>query len=83
MPHILYRTLGPTLPDGAAAAALYWGIAQRFARLEEIGRAAIDQVNIHPPVVVVIEKCAPGAKRFGQIVLGGHGVVVHPINAAD
>ncbi|GAB5489064.1 MAG: molybdopterin-dependent oxidoreductase [Parasphingorhabdus sp.] len=31
IPHILYRTLGPALPDGAAAGALYWGMCQRFA----------------------------------------------------
>ena len=30
--HILYRTLGPTLPEGGAAAAAYWGLAQRFAQ---------------------------------------------------
>ncbi len=30
-PHILYRTLGPSLPEGAAAAAIYWGMVQRFA----------------------------------------------------
>lgn len=29
-PHILYRTLGPNLPDGAASAAIYWGMVQRF-----------------------------------------------------
>jgi formate dehydrogenase len=28
-PLVLYRTLGPTLPDGAAAAAVLWGAAQR------------------------------------------------------
>jgi anaerobic selenocysteine-containing dehydrogenase len=28
--HILYRTLGPTLPEGAASAAIYWGLTQRF-----------------------------------------------------
>ena len=28
-PVVLYRTLGPTLPDGAAAAAVLWGAAQR------------------------------------------------------
>jgi anaerobic selenocysteine-containing dehydrogenase len=32
MPHILYRTLGPALPEGAAACAIYWGMAQNFAR---------------------------------------------------
>jgi anaerobic selenocysteine-containing dehydrogenase len=28
-PVVLYRTLGPTLPDGAASAALLWGAAHR------------------------------------------------------
>lgn len=41
MAHILYRTLGPTLPEGAAACAIYWGIAQNFARMHpaEVKRA--------------------------------------------
>jgi hypothetical protein len=30
-PVVLYRTLGPTLPDGAASAALLWGAAHRCA----------------------------------------------------
>jgi anaerobic selenocysteine-containing dehydrogenase len=30
-PILLYRTLGPTLPAGAAAAAILWGAAQRVA----------------------------------------------------
>ena len=30
-PIVLYRTLGPTLPDGAAAAAVLWGAAHRCA----------------------------------------------------
>jgi anaerobic selenocysteine-containing dehydrogenase len=30
-PVVLYETLGPTLPDGAAAAAVLWGAAQRCA----------------------------------------------------
>ena len=32
MPHILYRTLGPTLPEGAAACAIYWALAQNYAK---------------------------------------------------
>ena len=28
---LLYRTLGPTLPDGAASAALLWGASHRCA----------------------------------------------------
>ncbi len=31
VPVVLYRTLGPTLPDGAAAAALLWGAAHLCA----------------------------------------------------
>jgi formate dehydrogenase len=30
-PIVLYRTLGPTLPDGAAAASILWAAAQRCA----------------------------------------------------
>ena len=30
-PYVLYRTLGPTLPDGAAPAAALWGAAQMCA----------------------------------------------------
>jgi formate dehydrogenase len=30
-PVVLYRTLGPTLPDGAASASLLWGAAHRCA----------------------------------------------------
>jgi anaerobic selenocysteine-containing dehydrogenase len=30
-PILLYRTLGPTLPDGAASAAILWGAAHRCA----------------------------------------------------
>jgi anaerobic selenocysteine-containing dehydrogenase len=31
LPYLLYETLGPTLPDGAAAAAALWGLAHRCA----------------------------------------------------
>lgn len=33
-PVILYRTLGPSLPDGAAAAAVLWPLAMNFAMRE-------------------------------------------------
>lgn len=44
MSHILYRTLGPTLPQGAASGAFYWGMAQRFAGSEAdaVRRAGFD-----------------------------------------
>jgi len=31
LPYVLYETLGPTLPDGLAAAAALWGLAQKTA----------------------------------------------------
>lgn len=31
-PYLLFRTLGPTLPDGAAAAAALWGLSLRVSR---------------------------------------------------
>ena len=43
-PIVLYRTLGPTLPDGAAAAAVLWGAAHRCAMSfpEAVRRAGFD-----------------------------------------
>lgn len=41
LPYVLYRTLGPTLPDGAAGAAILWGLCQQLAfRLPAQVRAA-------------------------------------------
>jgi anaerobic selenocysteine-containing dehydrogenase len=36
-PVLLYRTLGPTLPHGAAAAAALWAVAQRCVQLNPVG----------------------------------------------
>src|SRR5207249_6610339 len=36
-PVVLYRTLGPALPDGAAAAASLWAAAHRCATLNPAG----------------------------------------------
>ncbi len=47
-PVVLYRTLGPTLPDGAAAAAALWGAAQMCARRcpDAVRRAGIEGDDI-------------------------------------
>jgi formate dehydrogenase len=65
-PHILYRTLGPTLPDGAAAAAAYWGLAQRFAasNAASVRRAGFDG-----------EGLALGNALFRGILNGRSGMV--------
>ena len=43
-PIVLYRTLGPTLPDGAASAAILWGAAHRCAMSfpDSVRRAGFD-----------------------------------------
>ena len=44
-PVVLYRTLGPTLPDGAASAAVLWGAAHRCAHVlspTSVRRAGFD-----------------------------------------
>src|SRR5262249_38416213 len=43
-PIVLYRTLGPTLPDGMAAAAIYWAFAHQFvqAHADAAARAGFD-----------------------------------------
>lgn len=44
LPYIAYRTLGPTLPEGAAAAAIYWPLVQRYVmeNTEAVRRAGYD-----------------------------------------
>ncbi|MCM1943295.1 molybdopterin-dependent oxidoreductase [Streptomyces sp. G3] len=46
-PHLLYETLGPTLPDGARPAAVLWALAQRIAKeypaaMRRAGHASAD-----------------------------------------
>ncbi len=65
-PVILYRTLGPTLPDGAAAAAVLWGAAQRLAlrHPDAIRRAGIDAADHQL-----------GEALFDKILEGRSGVI--------
>ncbi|MFQ5555570.1 MAG: molybdopterin-dependent oxidoreductase [Acidimicrobiia bacterium] len=67
-PLVLYRTLGPTLPDGAAAAAILWGAAHRcvmsnaagvrdagFGAGFAAGEALFDAILSGPAGVVITE----------------------------
>lgn len=65
-PVLLYRTLGPTLPDGAAAAAVLWGMAHGLAASSPGGvrRAGYG------------EGPEAGERLFAAILSGEHGVVV-------
>jgi hypothetical protein len=64
LPVLLYRTLGPTLTGGAAAAAPLWGISQLFAlhHGESLRRAGFTGEN-------------PGEQLFDTILASPSGVV--------
>ena len=64
-PVVLYRTLGPTLPEGAASAALLWGAAHRCALSFEssVRRAGFTGDGL-----------ALGESLFQAILEGHHGV---------
>ncbi len=73
-PHILYRTLGPSLPDGAASAAIYWGMAQRFCAANA---AAVRRAGFQG------EGLALGNALFEAIVQGRSGTVFAVDDFAD
>ena len=65
-PALLYRTLGPTLPDGAAAAAALWGAAHRCAQSfpESVARAGFAGEGLEA-----------GERLFDAILASPSGVV--------
>jgi anaerobic selenocysteine-containing dehydrogenase len=78
-PVVLYRTLGPTLPNGAAAAAVLWGAAQKcamanpegvrragFGEFPESGDRLFDAILNSPSgVVFTIDEYEDSWKRVG------------------
>ncbi len=65
-PVLLYRTLGPTLPEGAAAAAVLWAASHQLAASDPAGvkRAGYG------------EGFSAGEQLFEAILSGSHGVVI-------
>src|SRR5206468_2092816 len=51
--------------------------------VEEITLAAVDQINVHPAVVVIVDKSATGSDCLRKIHLGGATIAVDPSDAAD
>jgi formate dehydrogenase len=66
-PVVLYRTLGPTLPDGAAGAALLWAAAHKCAQAnpEGLRRAGFTGEGV-----------MAGEQLFEAILAGRSGVVI-------
>ena len=65
-PIVLYRTLGPTLPDGAASAAILWGASHRCALgfPESVKRAGFTGEGLEP-----------GEKLFDAILNSPSGLI--------
>src|SRR5439155_22906478 len=55
---------------------------QRFRWLIKVTRTIVDQVNVHPAIVVIVEKGAAGAQCFREVALFGTGILVDPGDAA-
>ena len=68
--------------ERAVAIVLVERVTQWLRGFVEIRRSAVDQVQVHPSVIIVIEERATGTERFRQISLGRHGVFVDPSDAA-
>ncbi len=66
--------------EGAVAIIFVEGVANGLAGLPEIAGAAIDQENIHPAIIVVVEEGAAGAQRFREEPARRYGVFVNPID---
>ena len=64
-PVLLYRTLGPTLPDGAASAAVLWAAAHQMAMANADG---VRNAGYG-------EGLAAGERLFDAILSGAHGIV--------
>ena len=57
-------------------------VPQGLWRTVEITGPAVDEVNIHPAIVVVIEKCATRSDRFWKVRHRRASVHMHPCDSA-
>src|SRR5205814_3590622 len=57
-------------------------VPQRLSGCEEIARPAINQINVHPAIAVIVEECATCAGGFGEIFLRRRSGDVRPADAA-
>jgi anaerobic selenocysteine-containing dehydrogenase len=72
-PVVLYRTLGPTLPEGAASAAILWGAAHRCAlgSPQSVARAGFGGEGLEP------------GERLFEAILASPSGVVFTVDEAD
>ena len=60
--------LGGDVGEGSVAVVAVKPIAQRLLRSEEVAGTAVDEEDVHPAVVVKIEKRTAGPRGFGQVI---------------
>src|SRR5262249_59412616 len=68
--------------ERAVVVVVVKGVLERRGRRVEITGAAVDQVDVHPAVVVIVEEGASRAHGLRQVVSHRVSVVVRPGNAA-
>ena len=68
--------------ERAVAVVLVERVFERLLRSIEVAGAAVDEVDVHPPVVVVIEERAARAQGFRQEARRRHRVLVDPADSA-
>ena len=68
--------------ERAIAIIVVQRITQRLRRLIEIARSAVHQIDIHPAVVVVVEKGAAGAHGFRKMRQRRTSIDMRPADTA-
>ena len=75
-----YAGFDSDIGKSAVAVVAIESVAQRRDGFEKIGRAAIDEIEVHPPIVVVVENRDTGPHGFRQVPAAGFGVIVYEKN---
>src|SRR5262249_25657675 len=74
--------LGGHVGESAVPVVVVKGIAQRLFRGEKVALPAVDQIDIHPAVVVVVDESAAGTHGFRLIHVGGKTRYMGPRDTA-
>src|SRR5207249_3846573 len=75
------RLLGYILEASVAIVSVQ-RISNGLFWLVEITFPAVDEINVHPAVIIEIKKRAAGAARLRQVFHRGFSGCVHPVDAA-
>ena len=74
----LFRHVG----EGSVAIVFIKSVAQRCFGDKKITFAAVHQIDVHPAVVVIVEKCDTWSGALREVLFRGMRGIVHPSNSA-